>query len=177
MTMVAQAGVAERVIMEASGLEYAVSRTGSDQGILLLKREEKTDAVPIRRGHCHHRVEPPHLPLGDRMFHCRACRRTCNERTNTPFNHLQAPTDVAVLIVLWRLQDKLSLRNVAEMVLTRGFTFSAPAPTSTTPTPSPNNAAPSRTAGLRCATAATDGLAASVGRLPLPTVSGRACVS
>ncbi len=31
------------------------------------------------------------------------------------------PTDVAVLVVLWRLQDKLSLRNVAEMVLTRGF--------------------------------------------------------
>jgi len=27
-----------------------------------------------------------------------------------------------VLVVLWRLQDKLSLRNVAEMCLTRGFT-------------------------------------------------------
>jgi len=33
------------------------------------------------------------------------------------------PTDVAVLVVLWRLQDKLSLHNVAEMFLTRGFTF------------------------------------------------------
>ncbi len=32
------------------------------------------------------------------------------------------PTDRAVLVVLWRLQDKLSLRDVAEMVLTRGFT-------------------------------------------------------
>ncbi len=61
--------------------------------------------------------------LGYRMFRCRACRRTCNERTNTPFTHLQVPTDVAVLVVLWRLRDKLSLRNVAEMVLTRGFTF------------------------------------------------------
>jgi len=49
--------------------------------------------------------------LGYRMFRCRACRRTCNERTGTPFNHLQAPTDSAVLVVLWRLQDKLSLRN------------------------------------------------------------------
>jgi len=28
-----------------------------------------------------------------------------------------------VLVVLWRFQDKLSLRNVAEMFLTRGFTF------------------------------------------------------
>jgi len=61
--------------------------------------------------------------LGYRMFRCRACRRTCNERTGTPFNHLQVPTDVAVLVVLWRLQYKLSLRNVAEMVLTRGFSF------------------------------------------------------
>jgi len=59
---------------------------------------------------------------GYRMFRCRACRRTCNERMNTPFNHLQVPTDIAVLVVLWRLQDKLSLRNVAEMFLTRGFT-------------------------------------------------------
>ncbi len=60
--------------------------------------------------------------LGYRMVPCRACRRTCNERTGTPFNHLQAPTDIAVLVVLWLLQDKLSLRNVAEMFLTRGFT-------------------------------------------------------
>jgi len=61
--------------------------------------------------------------LGYRMVRCRACRRTCNEHTNTPFTHLQVPTDVAVLVVLWCLQDKLSLCNVAEMVLTRGFTF------------------------------------------------------
>jgi len=57
------------------------------------------------------------------MFRCRACRRTCNERTGTPVNHLRAPTDIAVLVVPGRLQDKLSLRHVAEMVLTRGFTF------------------------------------------------------
>jgi len=59
--------------------------------------------------------------LGYRMFRCRACRRTYNERTGTPFNHLQAPTYVAVPVVLWRLQYKLSLRNVAEMFLTRGL--------------------------------------------------------
>ncbi len=57
------------------------------------------------------------------MFHCRACRWTCNERTGTPFNHLQVPTDIAVLVVPGRLQDKLSLRHVAETVLTRGFSF------------------------------------------------------
>ncbi len=58
-----------------------------------------------------------------RLFRCRPCRRTFNERTATPFNHLQVPTDIALLVVLWRLRYKLSLRDLAEMFLTRGFTF------------------------------------------------------
>jgi transposase-like protein len=61
--------------------------------------------------------------LGYRLFRCRPCRRTFNERTGTPFNHLQVPTDVVLLVVLWRLRYKLSLRDLAEMFLTRGFTF------------------------------------------------------
>jgi len=40
-----------------------------------------------------------------------------------PFTHLQVPTDSALLVVLWRLRYKLSLRDLAEMFLTRGFTF------------------------------------------------------
>jgi transposase-like protein len=61
--------------------------------------------------------------LGYRLFRCRPCRRTFNERTGTRFNHLQVPTDIALLVVLWRLRYKLSLRDLAEMFLTRGFTF------------------------------------------------------
>jgi putative transposase len=61
--------------------------------------------------------------LGYRRFRCRLCRRTFNERTRTPFNHLQVPTDIVLLVVLWRLRYKLSLRDLAEMFLTRGFTF------------------------------------------------------
>ncbi len=60
---------------------------------------------------------------GYRLFRCRPCRRTFNERTGTPVNHLQVPTDSALLVVLWRLRYKLSLRDLAEMFLTRGFTF------------------------------------------------------
>ena len=60
--------------------------------------------------------------LGYRLFRCRPCRRTYNERTSTPFNHLQVPTDIALLVVLWRLRYKLSLRDLAAMFLTRGFT-------------------------------------------------------
>ena len=61
--------------------------------------------------------------LGYRTFRCRACRRPCNERTGTPFNHLQSPTDVVLLVVLWRLRYQRSVRDLAEMFLPRGFAF------------------------------------------------------
>ena len=62
--------------------------------------------------------------LGYRTFRCRACGRTFHERTGTPYNHLQYPTDLVLLVVLWRLRYKLSLRDLAEMFLVRGFDFS-----------------------------------------------------
>ena len=60
--------------------------------------------------------------LGYRRFACASCRRRFNERTATPFNELQHPTDVVLLAVLWRLRYKLSVRDVAERLLQRGFT-------------------------------------------------------
>jgi putative transposase len=39
-------------------------------------------------------------------------------------NRLQLPTDVVFLIVLWRLRMKLSLRDLAEILLLRGLVFS-----------------------------------------------------
>ena len=67
--------------------------------------------------------QPQRTALGYRTFRCRACPRVFNERTGTPFNHLQYPTDVVLLVVLWRLRYKLSLRDLAEMFLPRGFAF------------------------------------------------------
>ncbi len=67
--------------------------------------------------------QPRRSALGYRTFRCRACRRGFNERTGTPFNHRQYPTDVVLLVVLWRLRYKLSLRDVAEMFLPRGVVF------------------------------------------------------
>jgi transposase-like protein len=61
--------------------------------------------------------------LGYEVFRCRACRRLFNERTGTPFNFLEFPTDIVLLVVLWRLRYKLSLRDLAEMFLERGFEF------------------------------------------------------
>src|ERR1700726_2362217 len=61
--------------------------------------------------------------LGYRTFRCSACKQTFNERTGTPFNFLEYPTDVVLLVILWRLRYKLSLRDLAEMVLERGLVF------------------------------------------------------
>jgi putative transposase len=61
--------------------------------------------------------------LGYRTFRCSDCKRTFNERTGTPFNYLEYPTDLVLLVVLWRLRYKLSLRDLAEMFLERGFAF------------------------------------------------------
>ncbi len=61
--------------------------------------------------------------LGYRTFRCSACRRQFNERTGTPYNYLEFPTDIVLLVVLWRVRYKLSLRDLAEMFLERGFEF------------------------------------------------------
>ena len=61
--------------------------------------------------------------LGYRTFRCQGCKRTFNERTGTPFNQLTFPTDIILQVVLWRLRYKLSLRDLAEMFLERGFVF------------------------------------------------------
>ena len=61
--------------------------------------------------------------LGYAVFRCGDCGRKSNERTGTPFNYLELPTDIVFEIVLCRLRYKLSLRNLAEMFLLRGFEF------------------------------------------------------
>ena len=59
--------------------------------------------------------------LGSRRFRCRSCGRRFNERSGTPFHDLQYPTDVVLLAVLRRLRYTLSFRDIAEMLLERGF--------------------------------------------------------
>ena len=61
--------------------------------------------------------------LGYLLFRFADCGRKANERTGTPFNFLEFPTDIVFEIVLCRLRYKPSLRNLAEMFLLRGFQF------------------------------------------------------
>jgi putative transposase len=61
--------------------------------------------------------------LGYQALRCAACLRTFKERTGARFNFLEYPTDIVLLMVLWRRRCKLSLRDLAEMFLERGFVF------------------------------------------------------
>ncbi len=61
--------------------------------------------------------------LGYCRFCCRRCRRRFNERTGTPFNHLEFPTDIVFQVVVFQLLFKLSLRDLVRMFLMRGYEF------------------------------------------------------
>ena len=67
--------------------------------------------------------QPKTTALGYQTFRCAACRRTFNERTGTPLNVLEYPTNIVLLVVLRRLHYRLSLRDLAEMFLEQGFVF------------------------------------------------------
>ena len=62
--------------------------------------------------------------LGYRTFPCHTCRRRFNEQAGILFNDLQFPTDIVLLAVLWRLRYNLGFRDVAELLLRRGFNVS-----------------------------------------------------
>jgi transposase-like protein len=57
------------------------------------------------------------------VFRCKDCYRTFNERTGTPFNFIEVPTDIVFQVLLCLLRYKLSFRDIAEFFLLRGFEF------------------------------------------------------
>ncbi len=62
---------------------------------------------------------PERTAQGYCRFRCLDCTKQFNERNGGGLNRTQYPTDVIALAVLWRL----SLRDLAEMFLIRGFIF------------------------------------------------------
>ena len=54
--------------------------------------------------------------LGYAVFHCQSCGRTFNERTGTPFNFVEVPTDIVFQALFYRARYKLSYRDVAAKV-------------------------------------------------------------
>ena len=76
--------------------------------------------------HCHSddtRARSKTTNLGYARYFCRACKRTFNERTGTPFNHIEVPTDIIFQVLYCRLRFKLSYHDVAELFWLRGFHF------------------------------------------------------
>jgi len=65
--------------------------------------------------------QPRRTALRYRTSRCRTCRRGFNKRTGTSFTQRQTPTSVVLLVILWRLRYKLSLRDLAEIFIERGF--------------------------------------------------------
>ncbi|MEL7086637.1 MAG: IS6 family transposase [Cyanobacteria bacterium J06597_1] len=61
--------------------------------------------------------------LGYPVFRCHSCDRTFNERTGTPFNFVEVPTDIVFQVLFSRVRFKLSLRDLVEFFLLRGFEF------------------------------------------------------
>src|SRR5450631_752690 len=92
--------------------------------LLDMRKKGSTHVLPAVRLHRRPGATTAH-GLGLSTFRCTACRRRFNERTGTPFNFLEYPTDVVLLVVLWRLRYKLSLRDLAEMFLERGWVFTS----------------------------------------------------
>ena len=67
---------------------------------------------------------PERTAQGYKRYRCRECGKQLNERSGTVLNRAQYPSDVIVLVVLWRLRYKLSLRDLPEMFALRGMVFS-----------------------------------------------------
>src|SRR5260221_5499301 len=67
--------------------------------------------------------------LGYRTFCCSDCKRTFNERTETPFNFLEYPTDSVLLVVLWRVGDKFNVGGLGRIGVGGGVLFFAAART------------------------------------------------
>ncbi len=61
--------------------------------------------------------------LGYSQFCCRMCNKQYNERTGTQLNYIEYPTEVVALVVYHYYRFKVSLDDVVELMILRGFSF------------------------------------------------------
>ena len=62
--------------------------------------------------------------LGYKQYRCLGCVRQFNERTGTPLNFIEYPTEVVMLVVHHYFRFKLSLDDIVELMLIRGIHLS-----------------------------------------------------
>ena len=61
---------------------------------------------------------------GYRRFRCRDCDQQFNERSDGILNRASLPSDIIAFVVFCRLRYRLTLRDLSEIMLLRGFTVS-----------------------------------------------------
>jgi len=61
---------------------------------------------------------------GYRRFRCRDCGKQFNERSDGVLNRASLPSDIIAFVVFCRLRYRLTLRDLSEIMLLRGFTVS-----------------------------------------------------
>ena len=70
-------------------------------------------------------TERPDLTAhGYRRFRCRDCDKQFNERSDGVLNRASLPSDIIAFVVFCRLRYRLTLRDLSEIMLLRGFTVS-----------------------------------------------------
>ena len=70
-------------------------------------------------------TERPDLTAqGYRRFRCRDCGKQFNERSDGILNRASLPSDIIAFVVFCRLRYRLTLRDLSEIMLLRGFTVS-----------------------------------------------------
>ena len=60
---------------------------------------------------------------GYRRFRCRDCDKQFNERRDGVLNRASLPSDIIAFVVFCRLRYRLTLRDLSEIMLLRGFTI------------------------------------------------------
>jgi putative transposase len=67
---------------------------------------------------------PERTAQGYRRFRCRSCDKQFNERSGGVLNRTCLPSDIISFVVFCRLRYRLTLRDLSEILLLRGFTVS-----------------------------------------------------
>ena len=67
---------------------------------------------------------PDQTAQGYRRFRCRDCDKQFNERSDGGLNRASLPSDIIAFVVFCRLRYRLTLRDLSEIMLLRGFTIS-----------------------------------------------------
>jgi len=62
--------------------------------------------------------------LGYPQYRCYSCGKQYNERTGTPFNFLEYPTEVVMITVFHYYRFKVSLDDMVDLMAMRGFHLS-----------------------------------------------------